>query len=200
MPETATRKVNVANFLEGRWAKLPDFSRYICQTGERLSGVVPKNIQPHSTCSFIISFERPPELFPLNLVDLAVKKGNVRYITRLDKTEIEGWGICEEIAQVAVSAYIPKEVSLEIKKLGIKNQVDDALSIIRTTYKTLIAVGVSISTDPEIPNRKSIRITLTVSGEPEEVFKDERRLKDSLFSILGSKALELITISYHWEG
>ena len=94
---------------------------------------------------------------------------------------------------------MPYEVFCEIETLGLTNQIYKARRIIRETCRTLNADKVSISTDPEIPERKRIRITLTVSGTPKEVFADEVRFKEWMYSNLDIKVCELITITYEWE-
>lgn len=105
----------------------------------------------------------------------------------------------EEITGAAVFECVSAKVLEQIKVWGVENQVETALGIVRETFRSLYGYEVAISTDPEIPGRKIIRITLTVSGNPEDVYKDERRLKNRLYSVLDNKALELIAIVYHWE-
>lgn len=95
--------------------------------------------------------------------------------------------------------YTSKEVLQIITRWGIANQVNDALNIIKETYTTLHIVKLSISTDPEISERKRIRIELTVSGSPEEVLKEELCFKKQLYSNIDLRACELITITYNWE-
>ncbi len=94
---------------------------------------------------------------------------------------------------------IPSKVSSQIEKWDLTNEVCTALRIIDDTYRTLQAVQVSISTDPEIRERKRIRITLTVSGNPEDVFSDELQYKGQLYSTLDIQVCELITTTYRWR-
>lgn len=98
-----------------------------------------------------------------------------------------------------VSEQMPHEVFREIERWGLKNQVFTTLRLIRETYSGWRMSNVSISSDPEIPERRRIRITITVSGTPEDVFQDELRFKERLYSTLDIKVCELITVTYNWE-
>jgi len=209
MPETITKKVVEADLLKGRGAELPDFSRYIDLTGERLRGTAASNIvQPRTTCGFVIFFGDLSELASWNIVDFRVKEGNMRNrIVVEGSAKLEDWYapveideiVMEQVAEEAAQIYIAEEVCLEIKELDLENEVDTALFIIRETYRTLGAGRVIISKDPEIPGKKRVKIILTVSGTPEEVFKDELQFKEHLYSALDIEDCELITVTYKWE-
>lgn len=93
---------------------------------------------------------------------------------------------------------IDDETVLQIDEWGIKNQVYKALRFIEETFRSLSELGLNISTDPEIPERKRLRITLTVSGSPADVFEDELRCKELLYSAVDLNACELITFTYKW--
>ena len=95
--------------------------------------------------------------------------------------------------------YASAPVIAQIREWGIQDQVNKALAVIPNTYRTLRETVLNISEDPEIPDRQRLRVTLTVSGTPEEVFEDELRFRDWVCSELDTKAGELITITYEWE-
>jgi len=120
-----------------------------------------------------------------------------------------GYGLAtrsEEIADIEVQGEgtaLIKDVSAHLREQmeewGIQDQVYAALDTMRDTYRSLQGAELSLSTDPEIPERQRIRVTLTVSGTPEEVFEDELCFREWMCSELDTKAGELITITYEWE-
>ncbi|MCJ7569053.1 MAG: hypothetical protein MUO58_16150 [Anaerolineales bacterium] len=120
-----------------------------------------------------------------------------------------GYGLAtrsEEIADIEVQGEgtaLLKDVSAHLREQmeewGIQDQVYAALDTMRDTYRSLQGAELSLSTDPEIPERQRIRVTLTVSGTPEEVFEDELCFREWMCSELDTKAGELITITYEWE-
>jgi hypothetical protein len=91
------------------------------------------------------------------------------------------------------------ETLLLMNEWGIRNQVNKTLEVIRETYSSLRGIELTTATDPEIPERKRIRVTLIVSGTPEEVFEDELRFMEWMCNELNAKAGELIAITYKWE-
>jgi hypothetical protein len=93
----------------------------------------------------------------------------------------------------------PEEVIREVVKWRIASQVDKTLVMINDVYRTLHDVAVSVSVDPEVPDRRRVRAVLTVSGTPEEVLKDELLLKQRMYATLDLKACELIAITYNWK-
>ncbi len=105
----------------------------------------------------------------------------------------------EEITGSAVLECVSAKALEQIKVWGIENQVETALGIVRETFRSLCGHEVAISTDPEIPGRKRVRIILTVSGEPEQVLEDEICFKKSLYSTLAVEECEPIAITYKWE-
>lgn len=94
---------------------------------------------------------------------------------------------------------LPDDVLAQTEKWGITDQVHAAFDIATEIYRSLRSIEVSVSIDPEIPERERIRITLAVVGAPEEVFEDELRFKKQLYLAVGVEACELITITYKWE-
>lgn len=98
-----------------------------------------------------------------------------------------------------IATRVSSEVRHEIEKWNLDKEMDTALAIIRVTYRTLDAIEVAVTRDPEIPERKRIRITLIVSGNPEDVFSDELQYKGQLYSTLDIQACELITTTHRWR-
>jgi len=92
-----------------------------------------------------------------------------------------------------------EEVLLQVEEWGIEDQVFTAIQLAEATFRNMRSYDIRLSTDPELPNRKRIRIILTVTGSPEKVFEDEIRFKEKLYSNIDAMACELINISYNWE-
>jgi len=112
----------------------------------------------------------------------------------------------EEIADIGVQGgdatlleYVSAQELEQIREWGIQDEVNRTLKIIHETYNLLQKIEVSTSRDPEIPDRRRVRMTLTVSGTPEEVLEDELHFKEQMYSTLDIRACELITITYDWE-
>jgi hypothetical protein len=133
----------------------------------------------------------------LTLPTSAFEEWYTEYLLDTQTEEISGIEVQrrDAVALECVSA----KVFEQIKVWGIGNQVETALGIVREIFRSLRGHEVAISTDPEIPGRKRIRIILTVSGEPEQVLEDEIRFKKRLYSTLGVEECEPITITYKWE-
>lgn len=99
-----------------------------------------------------------------------------------------------------ISEYVSDETLREMEDWGIAKQVEEILKIIHLTYLTCDKIELNISTDPEIPERKRLRVTLTVSGEPEHVLEDELQLKEQVYSDADLReAYEFITVTYKWK-
>lgn len=99
-----------------------------------------------------------------------------------------------------ISEYVSDEVLREMEEWGIAKQMEEALEIIQQTYHTCDKIELSVSTDPEIPERKRLRITLTVSGEPQHVLEDELQFKEHVYSDADLReAYEFITVTYKWK-
>ena len=123
---------------------------------------------------------------------------------------LTGWKSTEEWSEVSTFEEEVEEISTEVPcviesgaelqmdKWRIKDQVDKVPEIIRDTYRTLRKIELTISTDPEIPERRRVRVTLTVAGKPEDVLEDERQFKEWMYSSLDLKVCELLTITYNW--
>lgn len=91
------------------------------------------------------------------------------------------------------------QVLKQIEEWEIKEQFFEVLNSLPKYFKCMYEYDSKVSIDPEIPERKGLRIILTVTGTPEEVFKDELAFKKQIFSTLDIKARELITIAYNWK-
>lgn len=82
---------------------------------------------------------------------------------------------------------------------NLTEDLKTALKFAEENYSTLKRIEVNIEYDPEIVDRKTIRFTLTVSGEPELVLKDELKFKENLYTALDIKTCEQITTTYKWK-
>lgn len=91
------------------------------------------------------------------------------------------------------------ETLLQIEGWGLENQVHETLQLVKQTFQSLHGVKTSISTDPEIAERKRVRITLSVSGSPEQVFEEETHFKKKWYSTVDLQACEVITMTYKWK-
>ena len=98
-----------------------------------------------------------------------------------------------------IPTTVSPQVIIEGEEKNLTKDLETAVRIAKESYSTLKAIDINIEHDPEIPDRKTIRFTLTVSGEPELVLKDEFKFKDKLYSALDIKTCEQITTTYKWK-
>lgn len=94
---------------------------------------------------------------------------------------------------------IHPEVIWEAEEEAVIDDLETSIKIAQDTYSTLKRIEISIEYDPEILDRKTIRFTLTVSGEPETILQNEALFKHHLRSSIDARARELITVTYGWE-
>jgi len=98
---------------------------------------------------------------------------------------------------------IPTTVSpqaiIEGEEKNLTKDLETAVRIAEESYSTLKRINVNIEHDPEILDRKTIRFTLRVSGEPETVLEDETLFRQHLRSNIDACVRELITVTYNWE-
>ena len=98
-----------------------------------------------------------------------------------------------------IPTTVSPQVIIEGEEKNLTKDLETAVRIAEESYSTLKAIDVNIEYDPEIVDRKTIRFTLTVSGKPELVLKDEFKFKDKLYSALDIKTCEQITTTYKWK-
>ncbi len=122
------------------------------------------------------------------------------YVVGWKNTGWTGISTREEVEDIStqVPCVIGNGTLLQMDKWGIKDQVNKVPEIIRDTYRSLNKIELTISTDPEIPERRRVRVTLTVTGKPEDVLGDEHQFKEWMYSTLDLKVCELLTITYNW--
>jgi hypothetical protein len=101
---------------------------------------------------------------------------------------------------VALEALCDVEVNVvsEIDTRGMAADVRTAVQLAKTEFGTLSSIGLSIVHDPEIAERKRIKMTLYVSGIPERVLKDEARFEAKLHEALGAGSCEEVVLDYRW--
>jgi hypothetical protein len=125
--------------------------------------------------------------------DVLESKQESKYLVRFSE-------ILQEIKKIEmISGSISYDVLAEIEKRGLKNEIYRVLTIAFQEYRNLNAMRVAIKHDPEITERTTISIILTVSGIPEDVLVDEKKYKQKLFSCVKAEACKSITVSYNWK-
>jgi len=97
----------------------------------------------------------------------------------------------EALRDISISVH--PQVVREAEEKTLTNDLETSIKLAQKTYSTLKSIDVTLEHDPEIVGRKRIRFTLTVSGEPELVLKDEFKFKEKLYSALDIKTCEQIT-------
>ena len=120
-----------------------------------------------------------------------------RYImgsTPLSTTEQERVSQSERGVPIAIHP----EVIREAEEKSLTNDLDISVELARQSYPALSKIAVNLERDPEIQERRTIRFTLTVSGDPETILQNEGVFRQRLRSKIGDRARELITISYNW--
>lgn len=90
--------------------------------------------------------------------------------------------------------------AIEIGQRGIAADIRTAIRLAEAAFPSLHGISLGVDQDPEIPERRTIRMTLHVSGEPNAVFREERQFKKQLYTILDSTAREMLTLTYEWAG
>ena len=126
-----------------------------------------------------------------------IKKYSTYIMGRTPVSILEEWIDNFEVTR-NIPITIHPEVIQEAKQEAVTDDLDTSIEIAEDSYSTLIGIEVSIEHDPEILDRKTIRFTLTVSGEPETILQNETLFKYRLRSSIDHRALELITVTYNW--
>lgn len=148
--------------------------------------------KPIPVTSAVVSFGYFVQYLP-SIGDVLKSKQETKYLICFSK-------ILQEHKTIEmISRSISGTVLTEIEKRGLKNEIYRALTFACQEYRNLNAMSVAIKHDPEIAERTTIRIILTVSGTPENVLDDEKKFKRRLFSSVEAEACKAITVSYNWK-
>jgi hypothetical protein len=99
----------------------------------------------------------------------------------------------------SVPTTVSPQVIIESEEKKLTEDLESAVKIAEEAYSTLKAIDINIENDPEIAGRSRIQFTLTVSGEPDLVLKDEFKFKESLYTVLDPQTCEQITTTYRWK-
>ncbi|GAI19562.1 unnamed protein product, partial [marine sediment metagenome] len=99
----------------------------------------------------------------------------------------------------AIPTTVAPQVIAESEEKNLTKDLETAVKIAEESYSTLKSVDINIEHDPEIVGRSRIQFTLTVSGEPDLVLKDEFKFKENLYSTLDPQTCEQITTTYRWK-
>ena len=94
---------------------------------------------------------------------------------------------------------IHPQVVREAEEKSLTDDLETSIKLAQKIYSTLKRIDVNLEHDPEIADRKTIRFTLTVSGKPDLVLKDEFKFKEKLYLALDIKTCEQITTTYKWK-
>lgn len=127
----------------------------------------------------------------------AIKKWMAHVIGRPPRPLIEKKQSRQILRNIPVT--ISPEVVREAEERSLTDDLESGVKLAQENYSTLESIDINIEYDPEIVDRKTIRFTLTVSGEPELVLKDEFKFKERLYSALDIKTCEQITTTYKWK-
>ena len=105
-----------------------------------------------------------------------------------------------ESCNVALEALCDVEANIasEIDQRGMATEVRTAVQLAKTEFSTLSGISLSTTQDPEIAERRRVKMTLYVSGTPEGVLEDEARFEHKLYDILGAGACEGVVLDYRW--
>lgn len=98
-----------------------------------------------------------------------------------------------------IPTTVSPQVIIEGEEKNLTKDLETAVRIAEESYSTLKRIDVNIEHDPEILDRKTIRFTLRVSGEPETVLEDETLFRQHIRSNIDACVRELITVTYNWE-
>ena len=98
-----------------------------------------------------------------------------------------------------ISVAINPEVLDEMEKNSATNDLKKIVKFAQEIYLNLKRIEISTEYDPEIADRKTIRFTLTVSGDPERILQNETQFKKQLRSNIKLNTRQLITVTYNWK-
>ncbi len=127
----------------------------------------------------------------------AIKKSIVPLIWRTHDSLIKKKQTGQMLRNIPIT--ISSQVVREAEERSLTDDLESSIKLAQENYSTLESIDINIEYDPEIVDRKTIRFTLTVSGEPELVLKDEFKFKDKLYLALDIKTCEQITTTYKWK-
>ncbi len=97
-----------------------------------------------------------------------------------------------------IPTTVAPQVIVESEEKNLTKELETAVKIAEESYSTLKAIDVNIEHDPEIVDRRTIRFSLTVSGEVDTIIEDEALFKRCLRSNIHARARELITVTYNY--
>jgi len=107
-------------------------------------------------------------------------------------------GIADEFVRT-----IPIDISAqaigEAEKDGLAGDIKLVMEAAKNCYSTLKRAALELEYDPEIPNSKTFRLTLILSGDADVILNDESSFKQELRNCVSFRFLELITIRYDWR-
>ncbi len=104
---------------------------------------------------------------------------------------------CKTVKDIPVAIH-PQAVR-EAEENTLTNDLEGTINLAKETYSTLNRIEVNLERDPEIVERKTIRFTLIVSGDPDTVLENETLFKKHLYRSISHRASELITVTYSWD-
>ena len=103
------------------------------------------------------------------------------------------------VAKRDIPIAITPQVVREAEEKSLTEDLKTCIKLAQENYSSLKSIIINIAHDPEIVDRKTIQFTLTVSGDPALVLKDEFKFKENLYSTVDIQTCEQITTTYKWQ-
>lgn len=98
-----------------------------------------------------------------------------------------------------IPVTIHPEVVHEAEERGMVEDLETSIVLIQKEYNNLVSIEISLEHDPEITDRRTIRFTLSVSGDPAMVLHNEAQYKQHLRSSVRKSVRRLMTVTYCWD-
>lgn len=123
----------------------------------------------------------------------------VRYVMGSTPISIVQWDPSSEALR-NIPITIHPEVVREAEERNLADDLETSIGLAQEAYPTLSTIEVNVEHDPEIFDRRTIRFTFGVSGDPVDILRNEALFKENLCSRIDDRVRELITVTYSWDG
>jgi len=122
-----------------------------------------------------------------------------RYVMESTPVSIVQWDLTSEALR-NIPITIHPEVVREAEERILAVDLETSIGLAQEAYPTLSTIEVNVEHDPEIFDRRTIRFTFGVSGDPKDILRNEVLFKENLCSRIDDRVRELITVTYSWDG